>query len=99
MLLKNLDEFDRISKVGDWCFVSTDETYIAIRLGEDFMTGVCILPIVKIGSSKENFLAAWDWNGDKEKPTLTPSILHWGNGRKNPSTWHGYMTDGILKEC
>lgn len=99
MLLKNLDEFDRNSKVGDWCFVSTDETYIAIRLGEDFMRDVCILPIIKNGEIRDDSTRCWNWNGDREKPSLTPSILHWGNGKEKPSTWHGYLTDGVLKKC
>lgn len=36
----------------------------------------------------------WTWNGSREKPTCTPSILHL-NGCK----WHGYLTDGVFKEC
>lgn len=36
----------------------------------------------------------WRWNGDKEKPTLKPSIrLTTGCG------WHGYLTDGEFVEC
>jgi hypothetical protein len=35
----------------------------------------------------------WDWNGDTDKPTTTPSILI------NRGHWHGYLTDGVFKEC
>lgn len=94
-LLKDLDEFDRISKTGDWCFVN-GEKYIAIRLGEDFMRDVCILPIL---NNISNEGAGWAWNGNKEFPTLTPSILHWGNGKDNSATWHGYMKNGKLEVC
>lgn len=97
-LLKDLDEFDRIGKMGDWCFV-TGETQIAIRLGEDKFINTCIIPILKEGTTREIIGTHWNWNGNRESPTLTPSILHWGNGRDNPSTWHGYMTDGKLIEC
>lgn len=31
---------------------------------------------------------AWLWNGDKLKPTLTPSVHHIGH-------WHGYLRDGV----
>lgn len=37
----------------------------------------------------------WSWNGDLDKPTCTPSILH----DKNSCGWHGYLTDGIFKVC
>lgn len=97
-LLKDLDEFDRVSKVGDWCFVN-GETHIAIRLGEDFMKSVCILPILKNGSIRDAIGISWTWNGSKEFPTLNPSILHWGNGKSSPATWHGYMKNGILESC
>ena len=36
----------------------------------------------------------WDWNGNEDKPTLKPSIL-----RKSECKWHGFLTDGIFKEC
>lgn len=37
---------------------------------------------------------AWTWNGDREKPTLTPSIAC-----TRPCGWHGYLTDGVFKPC
>ena len=36
----------------------------------------------------------WTWNGDRERPTVTPSIQHM-NGCK----WHGFLTDGEFREC
>lgn len=33
---------------------------------------------------------SWDWNGDKEKPTLTPSV-------HTPGHWHGFLTDGVWR--
>ncbi len=36
----------------------------------------------------------WTWNGNREKPTVRPSILH-VEGCK----WHGYLTDGQFVEC
>lgn len=33
-------------------------------------------------------LLSWQWNGNKEKPSLTPSIHNINCG------WHGYLTDG-----
>lgn len=36
----------------------------------------------------------WLWNGDAEKPTLTPSIQCLTSCR-----WHGYLTDGVFVPC
>jgi uncharacterized protein DUF6527 len=36
----------------------------------------------------------WMWNGNREKPTLTPSI-----GCRTPCGWHGYLTDGVFRAC
>lgn len=44
----------------------------------------------------------WVWNGNREKPTLNPSILtsmHCGPEREHIELWHGYMTDGRLVSC
>lgn len=45
----------------------------------------------RIGSS--NGLANWDWNGDLEKPTVSPSILtHVSKENK----CHVFIADGII---
>jgi hypothetical protein len=36
----------------------------------------------------------WQWNGDREKPTITPSIQLVGG-----CCWHGFLTDGVFKSC
>lgn len=36
----------------------------------------------------------WTWNGSKDKPTLTPSILRTAGCR-----WHGFLTDGVFRSC
>ena len=46
---------------------------------------------------------AWQWNGDMEKPTITPSILV-NQHKSNPSALvcHSYITDGkiqFLNDC
>lgn len=35
---------------------------------------------------------SWVWNGDREKPTMTPSIQ-----KTTPCRWHGYLTDGVFR--
>lgn len=36
----------------------------------------------------------WNWNGDKDKPTLTPSLQRLDNCK-----WHGFLTDGEFRSC
>ena len=36
----------------------------------------------------------WLWDGDVERPTLTPSIQC-----VSPCRWHGFLTGGIFKQC
>lgn len=90
-LLKDLDQFDREGTKGDWCFINDDE-YIAIRYGDEAFKGTCVLPI-----RPHDGKASWNWDGNREAPTLSPSILIWGDGRDKPATWHGYMRSGKLE--
>lgn len=47
----------------------------------------------------------WKWNGNKDSPTLTPSIqrrLHIHAHGEHPEyrcDWHGYLTDGVFRSC
>lgn len=34
----------------------------------------------------------WGWDGNEDRPTITPSIHHVG-------VWHGYLTAGRLVSC
>lgn len=93
-LLKDFDDFEANAQIGDWAFLN-DDAYIAVRL-HDGEFGICILPIAK-NSETPSKQKPWDWNGNKDAPTLSPSILHWGNGREQPATWHGFLRDGKLE--
>jgi len=88
MFITSREKFDNDSKKGDWCFINND-TYIIVKYGDKW-SDVCVLPI-QVKESNSN----WNWNGNKELPTLTPSILvkpypDWTDG------WHGFLTDGKL---
>lgn len=48
--------------------------------------GRCMVPIFP---QKNGNGASWQWNGDQEKPTLTPSINCYG-------CWHGFITNGEI---
>lgn len=87
--LNSLNELETKGKVGDWVFIRQD-TYIAIKYDEsDF--GITILPILENPAGQN----AWGWNGNKELPTLSPSILiHEKPGAVKG--WHGFLRDGVL---
>lgn len=88
MLKKDWDDLAAGQK-GDWYFFKED-TYITIRYGDDKFDVVSI-PINLTGQPKPN----WKWNGNKEAPTIEPSIRLLG-GDGQPDRWHGWLRDGKI---
>ena len=44
----------------------------------------------------------WHFDGDRDRPTLTPSILIFQlneQGAKVGEHWHGFLTDGEFRSC
>jgi len=44
---------------------------------------------------------SWEWNGDRDAPTLTPSVhdqIVLSDGTKR-THWHGYLTNGVWESC
>ena len=41
--------------------------------------------------------AEWEWDGDYDKPTIRPSILHTAFS-EDGRDWHGWLTAGVLEE-
>ena len=35
---------------------------------------------------------SWDWDGNRDAPTLSPSVHHVGH-------WHGWLRNGIWESC
>lgn len=35
---------------------------------------------------------SWDWDGNWDAPTLSPSVHHVGH-------WHGYLRNGVWESC
>lgn len=46
-------------------------------------------------------LCVWGWNGDKDRPTLTPSIncrnVDDDGKPAGGCGWHGFITDGVIR--
>lgn len=93
MLRKDWDDLADGQK-GDWYFhTSRNDLYITIRYGNDKFDVVSI-PITT-APKQDN---SWLWDGNKESPTITPSIrILGGNGQ--PDKWHGWLTAGKIVEA
>lgn len=35
---------------------------------------------------------SWEWNGNRDQPTLSPSVHHVGH-------WHGWLQNGVWTSC
>jgi len=40
---------------------------------------------------------SWLWDGNKENPTLSPSLLLYKDNHQEH--WHGYLRNGVFEEC
>jgi hypothetical protein len=59
---------------------------------------VLIGPTFEDRSSPDRF-CVWKWNGDRDRPTLQPSVNCIAEKDGKPTGgcgWHGYITDGVL---
>lgn len=62
--------------------------------------GSCNVPLFPNATSKGH---SWKWDGNREAPTLTPSINCLAHNPKNPKEkyagcgWHGWITAGDIK--
>ena len=88
-LRASLTEFDDANQVGDWCFSSGDE-YLIVRLHER-EDGVAAIRVKPYAGTPPAACAVWQWDGNHEAPTLSPSILH-----HSELPWHGYLRAGQL---
>lgn len=93
-LLKSLDELVEKGKVGDWSFMKKkDQQLIFIRyprveeaiFGDEARGEIVNIPLCV----SEKIPTCWLWDGNKELPTITPSINVVGQ-------WHGFLTAGKL---
>jgi hypothetical protein len=78
--------FKGITKPGDFCF-SPDYKFIYI-----WIPGVSGPDALEIALGNPTGPRVWGWDGNKETPTLTPSI-------HAPDQWHGWLKSGRLVSC
>lgn len=88
------------------------EYYVHDDTGPDVMRGIIYdcpcgcgdlhaLPFHPLSEDdKKNGRAGWTWDGNREAPTLTPSILsHEGGTKDGPTHWHGFLTAGFFTQA
>ena len=85
---------ERPNKLGEYCYiVNRDDEICAMFLFCPCGCGPAgIIPFDNYKAPDNDPI--WTWNGNEEKPTLKPSIF-----RTSGCKWHGWLTDGIFKEC
>ena len=107
---RNFEGLPSVLSRGDWGFARTfpdgsriwfdpgvpfdpaEATHIAICL-----YGVRNLPLRAPGRVQDG--PAWSWDGDAERPTLTPSILcriDRMDGSPPVEVWHGWLRAGVF---
>lgn len=68
--------------------------HICINLPDGTHEGSFVrLPLASIDSAQ----VWWEWDGNRESPTLNPSINMYPNW--NRPGWHGFMRAGKLESC
>lgn len=75
-----------LEKPGDFCF-SDERDVIYV-----WIPGMSGPDAISIQRGSPGGPRVWGWNGDEEKPSITPSI-HVLN------KWHGHLTNGKLISC
>lgn len=75
-----------VEQVGDFCF---DEAFEYLYLWLPGTTGPCAIQIRRGDPGGPRI---WGWDGNEDKPTLTPSI----HAREE---WHGFLKAGRLESC
>lgn len=79
-------EFGLMEKVGDFTF-DAEHKHIYV-----WLPGSSGPDAIQIQKGDAGGPRIWGWDGNEEKPTITPSINATGQ-------WHGYMRAGKLVSC
>jgi hypothetical protein len=86
--------FDGIQQLGDFCInAEGTQIHLAIPSTRPFLQkekGWTYITL-PIGREKPVPGPSWQWDGNRERPTLAPSI--WTHGH-----WHGFVRDGEMVE-
>lgn len=93
-------------RVADWESLKDKGDFVVIDPGHpDFHTSVTIIGFICPNCGKKKYVPlkpsdpeGWEWNGDRDHPTITPSIfffnMHYPEAK---CRWHGFITAGNFK--
>lgn len=88
------DDISLLAQPGDFRWTGFEGGELPGRMmfrcpcGCDIIAGITVKPVCKTG---------WEWDGNLDKPTVTPSIAISVDDSGNH--WHGYLTDGVFRSC
>lgn len=86
-LRKDISDLKENGEVGDWAFTEGDAAIVIRMPIEGYSHGIiCEWRLSPVPLPDQD---DWQWDGNREAPTLTPS-LNW------VGVWHGYMREGKL---
>lgn len=89
MIRKDLEDIGINGQLGDWCFIEND-TRIGIRFPNGSERGD--LSFFPIANNPLPNGACWTWDGNRDAPTISPSINVVG-------VWHGWLKAGKLVDA
>lgn len=91
---KLVSGFDQCNEPGEFFLTEPNEAEGGVRrLSFRCPCGCGDLCGIRVNDDGSTRNYAWAWDGNKESPTTTPSILI------NKDHWHGYLTAGVFKSC
>lgn len=76
-----------MERPGDFTF---DDNFSHLYIWLPGDSGPSAIPIVR--GPAPNVARVWGWDGNKDSPTVTPSIHYVGH-------WHGWLRAGRLVSC
>lgn len=112
VIMKRVSRREHLLKPGDFYWTDGDTPYNdgvkILEPGETRPRWIVYIDnrgshgYVAIRPYKQNNGASWEWDGDWDKPTLTPSIhsqVEHPPGKRS-TIWHGYIRGGVIGfEC
>ena len=62
---------------------------------------VCTIPLAPVPPAAKGFgnNAGWQWDGNMDKPTLSPSVFFMANKPEHPKAWHRFPREGRMVSC
>jgi Family of unknown function (DUF6527) len=83
---RRVNNFDEMKSPGDFIWSGDRMTFLC-------PCGCGTYAGIDVGGDSTKH-PVWQWNQDRETPTVAPSILLIGG-----CNWHGHLTDGTFRSC